>query len=534
MTKFATKNATIKPPVGTIKTRKGPTKPDAQTYNGADGWTRKPKSELFLLAVTNLVSESTFYESGKARDSRFVQLIHQVTKDDPEWVANFVPYLRDKLFMRTASLVMAAEYVRAGGPNGRKVVASAISRAEEPSVLMAYWLQEYGKRIPQPIKRGVADAVIERYTEKSLIKWDSDNLTPRFGDVIELVHPKGKTPWQHSLFSYAMDKRHNREDLDRNTESLPTIRAYRKLMALPVAERRPLLDKASESGDFSAFEGAGLTWENFSGWLQGPMDAKAWEAIIPQMQYMALLRNLRNFDDAKISDEARAKVIAKLTDPVEVSESKQLPLRFMSAYRNVAGMDWLAAIEKALNLSLLNVPQFKGRTLILVDISVSMSAAYVNKNMANKGKRSTGVTPSMFELAALFGSALALRAEKADLFAYSDSHWKADFRKGGSILRTVDQFRGWTHGGTNTWGTLGQTFEAGKHDRVVVLTDEQHNPGQIPKVSVPIYVANLMGYGPAGSSSDGAVYTFGGLSDKLFLAMTQIEEGKDGTWPFID
>jgi hypothetical protein len=28
---------------------------------------------------------------------------------------------------------------------------------------------------------------------------------------------------------------------------------------------------------------AGITWEALAGWLQGPMGAKAWEAVIPSM-----------------------------------------------------------------------------------------------------------------------------------------------------------------------------------------------------------------------------------------------------------
>lgn len=530
MAKFAsTKTATIKPARGVIKTKT--VEPTMVTYNGAEGWERKAKGELFLLAVTNMVGEDTFYEAGKARDERFVELIHKVVAKDPEWVASFVPYLRDTLNMRTASIVMAAEYVKGGGPNGRKVIASALSRAEEPSVLLGYWMAFYGKNFPQPVKRGVADAIQRLYNERAVIKWDSDSLTPRFGDVIALTHAKGTTPWQHDLFKYAMDKRHNREDLARNTETLETIRNYRALMALPVNERRPLVDAAAESGDFSKFKGAGLTWENLSGWLQGPMDAKAWQAIIPEMGYMALLRNLRNFDDAKVSDEVKAKVVAKLTDPKEVAESRQLPLRFMSAYRNVAGVEWTAALEKALNLSLANVPALTGRTLILVDISSSMNSPYSG---GNKGRFQSGAakTPSMWELAALFGSALAVRAEKADLLAYSDKHWIADFRKDGSILRTVEQFRGWTHGGTATWQTLGQTYEIGKHDRVIILTDEQANPGTVPKISVPLFIVNLAGYKVASTSSEGKVYTFGGLTDKMFQAITVIESGHDAKWPW--
>ena len=53
--------------------------------------TRDAKSELFLLAVTNMVGEDTFYEASRDRDRRFVRLIRHVTAEDPAWVARFVP-----------------------------------------------------------------------------------------------------------------------------------------------------------------------------------------------------------------------------------------------------------------------------------------------------------------------------------------------------------------------------------------------------------------------------------------------------------
>jgi hypothetical protein len=39
---------------------------------GAPGYPRDAKGELFLLAVSNMVGEDTFYEASGARDSRFV------------------------------------------------------------------------------------------------------------------------------------------------------------------------------------------------------------------------------------------------------------------------------------------------------------------------------------------------------------------------------------------------------------------------------------------------------------------------------
>src|SRR4051794_26873352 len=43
----------------------------ALTHEGGPAYSRDVKGELFLLAVTNMVGEDTFYESAGARDERF-------------------------------------------------------------------------------------------------------------------------------------------------------------------------------------------------------------------------------------------------------------------------------------------------------------------------------------------------------------------------------------------------------------------------------------------------------------------------------
>lgn len=538
MAKFAnTKTLTRGPVAGVIQTVSQV--PDTITYEGAPAFSRTAKSELFLLAVTNMVGENTFYESAESRDARFESLIHTVVAEDPEWVARFIPYLRNTLNMRTASIVMAAEYVKAGGPNGRKVVDAALQRADEPSVMVAYWAHRYGTEkdgrkvphLPMPIKRGVADAVLRLYNEKSFIKWDSDKLTPRFGDVVQLVHPKAMTPWQHDLFRYAMSKRYNREDLTRDTENLSTVKRFRELMALPVEDRRKLVDEAAKSKDFSALEGAGLTWENLSGWLQGPMDAAAWEAIIPQMLYMATLRNLRNFDDAGISAEARDAVIKKLTDPDEVKASRQMPIRFYSAYKNVTSVNYTSALEKALDMTLVNIPQLDD-SLILVDVSGSMYSPLSGGNTRSWQHSGEAKTPQRWEVAALFGSAVALRGDRNDLVWFGTDSGAVDYRKGGSVLRLIEKLNR-NGGGTNTWQAVTKHFKPDKHRRVLIITDEQAHYGTAPDLgNANLYIFNVAGYQQGLTSSGGKAYTFGGLSDNAFAAIEAIESLRDESWPF--
>ncbi|GII04032.1 TROVE domain-containing protein [Planobispora takensis] len=110
------------------------------------------------------------------------------------------------------------------------------------------------------------------------------------------------------------------------------------------------------AADPDRLRSAGMTWEALAGRLQGPMDARAWQSVIPSMGYMALLRNLRNFDESGVPDEVAGQIVAKLTDPGEVARSRQLPFRFYSAYRNAPSLRWGHALDGALTKATANLP----------------------------------------------------------------------------------------------------------------------------------------------------------------------------------
>lgn len=479
------------------------------THEGGVGYERDAKSELFLLGVTNMVREGTFYETAKDRDERFTRLIAQVTKEDPAWVAAFVPYIRDKMHLRSASLVMAAEYVAAGGPKGRAVVASSLQRADEPAEMLGYWRSTRGRSFPKPIKRGVADAVRKLYNERAALRYDGQDGW-RMADVIEVVHPEPFASWQGALFRYLLARRHNRDEVP--TEGLPMIAAARALEALPVEDRRAVLKDPQRLAD------AGFSWERLSGWLQGPMDAEAWEAIIPSMGYMALLRNLRNFEQAKVSKETIAAVNARIADPEEVAKSKQLPLRFYSAWKATGSTTFGSALEDALDATLVNVPALSGRTLVLIDVSGSMQGAMSNKS-----------TAARWELAALFGGAVARRAARADVYVFDTSTTQIIIQTNTSILRTIDAVRPHVGGGTSIPAAL-QRYDG--HDRVVLISDEQ-TTGRVSLPDVPVYTFNVAGYKAGHSESSSKHHTFGGLTDAGFAAIEMLEKQRDADWSFL-
>jgi hypothetical protein len=535
MSKFANATRTLGA-AGITSPVTATTDPATRTHEGGHGSVRDAKSELFLLAAANKVSEDTFYEAGAVRDSRFVDLARQVTREDPEWVARFVPWLRAELNMRSAAVVLAAETVRerlttqiVSDTTNRKIIASALQRPDEPAEMLAYWTNRYGRAVPKPVKRGVADAVARMFTERAALKYDGTGGKWRMGDVVELVHPEPTDPSQAALFRYLLDRRHHAGDVRIEAGSLPAVEFRQWLESIPAEHRRDIL-RENGRGPSGALGHAGATWEWLSGWIPGGMDAEAWSWVIPSMGTMALVRNLRNFDQAGVPDDIAEQVAARICDPDEVRRSRQFPFRYYAAHTAVGSLRWGHALEKALTASLTNVPALPGRTLICVDQSPSMFPGY-HYSTSNRSDI------SLADQAKLFGAAVAVRAESADLVGYGFTHYRVPVGKGDAVLAVMGRFR--MDSGTDTPRAIVENYQG--HDRVIVITDEQTALSQsgssvdsaVP-AGVPMYTWNVGGYRP-GHGAAGAEnrHTFGGLTDAAFRLIPLIERARSQDWPFM-
>lgn len=496
----------------------------ARTGNNAPGFTRDPKSELFLLAVSNFVGQDKFYESGKASDTRFRDLVRQVAREDHEWIGRFLPWLRNEANMRTASIIGALEAAITMAankiPGSRAIVASVLQRADEPGEAIGYMMATYGRKLPKPIKRGIADAATRMYNEFNTLKYDTASHGIRFGDVLELTHAGPDKPYQLALFKHLIDRRHGREGIPDSLAMLCTNAALRKDVAdgITASLLRPETLKA-----------AGMTWEDALSLAGNKVDKKLlWEAMIPNMGYMALLRNLRNFDEAGVSGDVAGWVSSRLCSPEEVARSRQLPMRFLSAFRAIGNVRWHMGLEMALQHSLGNIPEFKGRTLILIDTSSSMNTQF-GKDTALR----------FWDAAAIFGLALSQRCEHANVVSFSSRPMSFPLQKGASLLVMLEAFkRGYFQGGgTATQAAVQSSYHG--HDRVVILTDEQadyHSFGNVAASvpdHIPVITFNLAGYkvGHAESGS-GTRITIGGLSDSAFKLLPVLERRSKGEWPF--
>ncbi|MFJ2022853.1 hypothetical protein ACIODW_03440 [Streptomyces sp. NPDC087897] len=188
------------------------------------------------------------------------------------------------------------------------------------------------------------------------------------------------------------------------------------------------------------------------------------------------------------------------------------------------------------------MPRLTGSILILVDRSPSMFPGF-GFSTPNR----SDIT--LAEQAAVFGSVLALRAERPTLVEFGGDSRKIDVPAGGSVLRLIERYG--QIDGTDIPTAVKKHGAA--HDRIVIVTDEQSRPGWLPSnmsghggmreteidalvpKGVPVHMWNMAGYKVgAMPSGTGNRHAMGGLADQAFRAIPLLEAGRDATWPWED
>lgn len=534
-------NRTTRPRVTSPVTTTGA----ATTALGASGFSRSPLSDLYLLSVSNLVTDEMFHEGKDPRNERYVDLLRQTALLEQENVTEMLPWLRSDGYMRSASVLGAAEVAKTLCDQHRyegveDMVDGVLQRADEPGEFLAYWFSIAGKAWPKrylPVKRALKRAVVRLYTEFSYAKWDKPNRDYRFADIIDIVHPAPKAQWQSDLFRYILDRRHGRTGTVTDAMGM-TYSAKQWRQIAGVTPGNPVLLQPDFIRD------AGLTWENILSALGSKMDKKLlWEAATHIMAPGALLKNLRNFDENGISDEAADRVSAVLTNGDRVRGAKVFPYQFLSAYRAAPSLRWGHVLERGLAASLENVPVLKGKTLILVDRSPSMFPGH-SFSTPHKGQI------TLADQAALFGTSLAVKAQDATLVEFGGKSNRVNVPRGASVLKTVDSF---TPGGisyTDIPAAVQANFTS-EYNRVVIITDEQSRPGHFVQhtsrgwrtdetriddlipANVPVYMWNMAGYSASVLETSGTNrHSFGGLSDASFGLFEALENRKNAPWPW--
>jgi hypothetical protein len=457
--------------------------------------------------------------------------------DNPRDLLSLAHWARTELNMRTTPLILLAIAAKSAKTKQwvRAYVPRIARRADGVKQIVGAYEHLFGwKGFPHCLKKGISDRM-SKMSEYEILKYNSDGH-PSFKDLLKFCDRRKNYPFSEEVRKYILTGEIT------NPEAIPMIAARKELTSMTEwNDRVPELAKR-----------AGVTWEVLTS-LFGS-ERHVWETVVNQMGYMAMLRNLGNFLKVDVSMETCKLIARKLASREGVLKSKQLPFRFISAYRTLYPdqSNWMArisglginrdrdswdkqkrqeltqAVEIALDHSVENAITIPGVSFIVADNSGSMSCP-ISKDSAMTIRDAANVLCSIIHA----------RSEESLIGAFGENVVFPPLTNRNSILTNMqqiatykDSYRGHS---TNAYKTIAHLVDNKvKVDRIVVLSDMQCYGGSVaseltkyrrlinPNVFAHFY--DLRGYGSRQTpSGDKLTNVVAGFSEKIFDQILMFE-----------
>lgn len=439
------------------------TRPRGQTHEGgtavlADDMALADALRMSLMAC--LLFESTFYEAGESIADRIRRFARACA---PGVAAALAREARSEMRLRHAPLLVVRELAQSapGTALVGDLLRDVIQRADELGEFLAlYWDGvPVGEETPlsAQVKRGL-DMAIRKFDEYQLAKYDKRRGKVRVTllDVLRLVHPRPDNLEQAELWRRVRD------------------------------------------GELATPD----TWETELS--AGKDKRETFERLIREgrLGYMALLRNLRNMDEAGVDkalvDEA---ILARKGARVV------LPFRFVSAYRAAPGHR--RALDEAFLASVAGQPELPGTTAVLVDTSVSMQATISDRSQVCR-----------YEAAAALA---AMVNGDARLFSFASDVGELEFRRGLACIDAIEV--GQFGHGTNIGMAVRHAQRSGHFDRIIVVTDMQSHDRIDPHPGGRGYMVNVAPYDR--SVAYGTWTRIDGFSEQVLRYITAAEQPRE-------
>lgn len=437
-----------------------------RTHEGGPAVRKDAETELRRAVLATFLWEDGFYENGVSIAERIKAL---VARCDEQFVMELAAEARDVYQLRHVPLYLMVCLIRTKRGNSAigKTLAHVIQRPDEIAEFLSMYWKDGKVPLAKQVKLGLREA-FRKFDAYQLAKWNQTDKAVTLRDVLFLVHPKPgrKQRVERVREEPALRKgKYRRGKVWRHEASLFLQLIEGKLPTPDTWETR--LSAGADKG--TAF--AELIREN-------------------RLPYMALLKNLRNMEEARVDR-------GLVTDAIVsgAARSRALPYRYITAAKMAPAYE--AALDEAMQTALETMDKLPGRTCLLVDVSGSMDWGISN---GHYGQRVQPHETTRIDVAS--GLAIMTRGvcSDVDVYTFSRKLVQVPARRGMALRDAIynsqehrDTFLG---DALRTIGKLNQ-----KYDRTIVITDEQTRD-QIPAPMGKGYMVNVanarngIAYGP--------------------------------------
>lgn len=489
--------------------------PPANTFNheGAPAYTPSPQHRLAQYAATGCLS-GTFYAGAEAQLETILTLCQEV---EPRFIAKTAIYCRERGYMKdTPALLAAALTVR-----GQEFLPAAFGRVIGNGRMLRNFVQilrsgAVGRKSLGTRPKKLVQDWLNQATERDLLNAAVGNA-PSLADVVKMVHPKPVEPWREAFFAWLIGKPYEEAELP------PVTRAFEAW-------------KRDTSGEPPEVPFQMLTALNLS--------TEQWANIARRGGWQMVRMNLNTFVRHGVFglDGMAEAVAEKLRNPAAIARAGVFPYQLLAAYKAAGqGVPLMVreALQDALEISLVNVPELPGRVVVCPDVSGSM------RSPATGWRGSATTAVRCVDVAALVAAALLRKNRETQVLPFEQDVVSIKLNPRDTVLTNAEKLAGVGGGGTNCSAPLALlNREKAQADVVVFVSDNeswvdatrrgatatmqeweifrQRNP------AAKLICIDIQPYGTTQAAEREDILNIGGFSDEVFKVLAAFTAGQLG------
>lgn len=495
--------------------------PRADTLNRefAPAYAYGPEHKLAQLAATGTLADN-FYG---AAETQLAEVLEAARACDPRFVAQAAIYARQSGAMKDMPALLAA-YLTVADPD---LAVPVFNRVIDNGRMLRNFVQIMRSgRVGRTSLGSRPKRLVQRWLEQASMPQLMAAATgkdPSLADIVRMVHPKPADATRRAFYGWLIGRPYDVAALPAEIAAFEAWKPDRSLPLPPVP-----------------FE-----------WLTAfPLTADAWAVLSTRIGWQALRMNLntlaRNgtFDVAGVTDA----VATRLADGDAIAKVRPMPYQLMVALGQAGEgvpLKVQAALEDALEQSLVRVPIVSGRVVVCPDVSGSMSSP------ATGYRKGASSKVRCIDVAALVAAAMLRTNRDTRVLPFEQAVVKLKLDRNARVAVNAAKLAAVGGGGTNVSAPLALlNAERAQVDLVVIVSDNEswvdatrggatatmrewerlknRNPG------AKLVCIDIQPYGTSQAPQGRAdILNVGGFSDAVFDTIALFVSGETRDWVSI-
>ncbi|MCW3834705.1 RNA-binding protein [Sphingomonas canadensis] len=415
---------------------------DTRNREGAPAYAYGPEHKLAQLAATGTLADG-FYGAAEAQ---LADVLEAARACDPYFVAQAAVYARRSGAMKDMPSLLAA-YLTVADPD---LAVAVFNRVIDNGRMLRNFVQimrsgQVGRSSLGSRPKRLVQRWLERASMAQLMA-AATGKDPSLADIVRMVHPKPADAARRAFYGWLIGRPYDVAALPAEIAAFEAWKADRTL-PLPAVP----------------FE-----------WLTAfPLTAENWAVLSTRIGWQALRMNLntlaRNgaFGVAGVTDA----VAARLADADAIAKARPMPYQLMVALGQAGEgvpLKVQAALEDALEQSLVRVPMVPGRVVVCPDVSGSMGSP------ATGYRKGASSKVRCIDVAALVAAAMLRTNRDARVLPFEQAVVKLKLDPRARVAVNAGKLAAIGGGGTCVSAPLAQlNAERARVDLVVIVSDNE-------------------------------------------------------------